>query len=149
MILRAYVAVASDSPLEKVAGLSRPRYNILRMLYQEQDRRLLMSDFAEGMNVSPTNITKLVDSLVADGLVTRVGHDVDKRRRWAELTPKGARLVQDTLGPVSDHVSGLWDCLETQEKTVLVHLLSKMRLHWMSANPELPADDIREFAPIS
>jgi DNA-binding MarR family transcriptional regulator len=149
MVLRAYVSLASDSPLEKVAGLSRPRYNILRLLYQEPDRRLLMSDFAEGMNVSPTNITKLIDSLVADGLVTRVGHDVDKRRRWAELTPKGARLVQDTLHPVSDHVSGLWDCLEPSEKKVLVHLLSKMRLHWMSVTTNSPVEDIREFAPLS
>jgi DNA-binding MarR family transcriptional regulator len=149
MVLRAYVSLASDSPLEKVAGLSRPRYNILRLLYQEPDRRLLMSDFAAGMNVSPTNITKLVDSLVADGLVTRVGHDVDKRRRWAELTPKGARLVEDTLHPVSDHVSELWDCLEPSEKKVLVHLLSKMRLHWMSVNASSPVEDVREFAPLS
>jgi DNA-binding MarR family transcriptional regulator len=147
MVLRAYVSLAADSPLEHVAGLSRPRYNILRMLYQEPDRRLLMSDFAEGMNVSPTNITKLVDTLVADGLVTRVGHDVDKRRRWAELTPKGARLVEDTLGPVSEHVSGLWDCLEESEKKVLVHLLAKMRLHWMSVSAEQAAEEIRELAP--
>ena len=149
MVLRAYVALATDTPLEKVAGLSRPRYNILRMLYQEPDRRLLMSDFAEGMNVSPTNITKLVDTLVADGLVTRLGHDVDKRRRWAELTPKGAQLVEDTLHPVAQHVSGLWECLEPSEQRVLVHLLAKLRLHWMSVSAESPLDEVREFAPLS
>jgi DNA-binding MarR family transcriptional regulator len=149
MVLRAYVSLYSDSPLEHVAGLSRPRYNILRMLYQEPDRRLLMSDFAEGMNVSPTNITKLVDSLMADGLVTRIGHDVDKRRRWAELTPKGARLVEDTLPHVSEHVGGLWSCLEPAERRVLIHLLAKMRLNWMSVGVDAPEDEVRDFAPIS
>jgi DNA-binding MarR family transcriptional regulator len=149
MVLRAHVSLASDTPLENVAGQSRPRYNILRMIYQEPDRRLLMSDFAEGMNVSPTNITKLVDSLVADGLVTRAGHDIDKRRRWAELTPKGARLVEDTLPHVSEHVSDLWDCLELPEQRVLVHLLSKVRLHWKSVKAQAAVDEIREYAPIS
>ena len=148
MVLRAYVTLASDSPLERVAGLSRPRYNILRMLYQAPDRRVLMSEFAEGMNVSPTNITKLVDTLVADGLVTRIGHDIDKRRRWAELTAKGERLVEQTLMPVSDHVSGLWGCLEPSEKQVLVHLLSKLRLHWMSVTAERPAEEVRDLAPL-
>lgn len=148
MILRAYVTLASDSPLERVAGLSRPRYNILRLLYQEPSRRLLMNEFAEGMNVSPTNITKLVDSLVADGLVTRVGDEVDKRRRWAELTAKGARLVEDTLRPVSEHVSGIWDVLETDEKKVLVHLLAKVRLHWYSVDANQVAPEVQDLAPI-
>jgi DNA-binding MarR family transcriptional regulator len=148
MVLKAYVSLATDTPLEMVAGLSRPRYNILRMLYQEPDQRLLMSDFAEGMNVSPTNITKLVDTLVADGLVTRIGHDIDKRRRWAELTPKGASLVEQVLRPVGQHVGGIWDCLEPSEKQVLVHLLSKLRLHWLSVNADRVVEEVRELAPL-
>lgn len=134
MVLRAYVTVSSETPLESVGGLSRARYNILRMLYQEPEKRLLMGDFAEGMNVSQTNITKLIDALVADGLVTRAGHELDKRRRWAELTPKGAHLVERTLQPVAEHVNELWDCLEETEKQVLVHLLAKMRQHKLLAS---------------
>jgi DNA-binding MarR family transcriptional regulator len=147
MVLRAYVTLADDSPLESVAGLSRARYNILRMLYEEPERRLLMGDFAEGMNVSQTNITKLVDALVADGLVTRAGHEVDKRRRWAELTPKGAHLVEKTLKPVSEHVSDLWNCLEESEKQVLVHLLSKMRQNYMMVHADESAERVGEFRP--
>lgn len=106
-----------------------------------------MGDFAEGMNVSQTNITKLVDALVADGLVTRAGHEGDKRRRWAELTPKGARLVELTLKPVSDHVTNLWGCLEETEKQVLVHLLAKMRQHQMLVSNNAPLDRVQSFMP--
>ncbi|HWO72984.1 MAG TPA: MarR family transcriptional regulator [Dehalococcoidia bacterium] len=138
MILRAYVTLVTDSPLETIAGLSRARYNILRMLYQQDNRRLYMSDFAHRLQVSPTNITKLVDGLVADGLVARGGDPVDKRKRWAELTPKGVEMVEKALPAVAEHVNSLLSCLTEEEKQVLVHLLAKLRLNWLShASPEI------------
>ncbi len=149
MILRAYVSLRDNSPLEHVAGLSRARYNILRMLYQAPDRRLLMSDIVQGMNVSPTNITKLVDSLAGDGFVTRSGHEIDKRRTWAHLTPEGAMLVETALPAVSKHVTGLWSCLETEEQAILVHLLAKMRMNWFGLEKRTPADILREMAATS
>jgi len=138
MILRAYVTLVTDSPLETIAGLSRARYNILRMLYQQEDRRLYMSDFAHRLQVSPTNITKLVDGLVADGFVARGGDSVDKRKRWAQLTPKGVQVVEKALPAVAEHVNSLLSCLTEEEKQVLVHLLAKLRLNWLShASPEV------------
>jgi DNA-binding MarR family transcriptional regulator len=147
MVLRSYVALSSHSPLEHVAGLSRARYNILRMLYQAPERRLLMGDFAQGMNVSPTNISKLVDTLVADGLVERASHEADKRKTWAYLTEDGMNLVERALPSVAEHVDSIWGCLDDEEKTVLIHLLSKIRLRWMSTNSEKAAKAVRRRAP--
>jgi DNA-binding MarR family transcriptional regulator len=146
MVLRAYVTLQDESPLDGAAGLSRARYNILRMLYQAPDRRLLMSDFVAGMNVSPTNITKLVDTLVADGFVVRVGHEQDKRRTWAHLTDAGALLVERALPKVGKHVDSLWNCLEDEEKTVLIHLLAKIRMNWLSVEKRRPAEILRQLA---
>lgn len=148
MVLRTYVTLVEQSPLERVAGLSRARYNILRMLYQAPDKRLLMGDFVQGMNVSPTNITKLVDSLVADGLVQRATHELDKRKTWARLTGDGERLVEVALPLVAEHVKSLWGCLEEEEKQVLVHLLAKMRLHWASADAQRPTAVARKYAQL-
>jgi DNA-binding MarR family transcriptional regulator len=147
MVLRAYAALVADSPLEHIDDLSRARYNILRMLYQQADQRLLMSDFAQGMNVSATNVTKLVDTLVADGFVTRADHAVDKRKRWAELTPKGAEMVQRSLPAVAEHVSSLWDCLDEREKRILVHLLAKMRFQWVRETSEEASSTLDEYVP--
>jgi DNA-binding MarR family transcriptional regulator len=145
-IMRAYTTIAADSPVETVAGLSRARYNILRMLYQSEGRRLLMSDIVQGMNVSPTNITKLVDSLVADGLVRRVGHEQDKRRTWAELTQKGEDVLMECVPLVGQHIKSLWGALEDNEKTVLVHLLTKMRFNAAVNSPEESDRVMRNFA---
>jgi len=145
-VLHAFSTLTVDSPVETIAGLSRARYNILRLLYQRDDRRLLMSEIVQGMNVSPTNITKLVDSLVADGFVRRVGHEQDKRRTWAELTEKGEDLLLGCIPQVGQHIKRLWGCLEDSEKTVLVHLLTKMRLNSQVNSPEESARVMQEFA---
>jgi DNA-binding MarR family transcriptional regulator len=145
-LMRAYTTITINSPVDTVAGLSRARYNILRMLYQSEGRRLLMSDIVQGMNVSPTNITKLVDSLVADGFVRRVGHEQDKRRTWAELTEKGDDVLMECVPLVGNHIKSLWGSLEDNEKTVLVHLLSKMRFNAVVNSPEESDRVMRDFA---
>lgn len=132
MVLRAYVTLLSGSPIDASAGLSRARYNILRLLYQAPEKRLLMGDFAEGMNVSPTNISKLVDSLVADGLVRRETHAEDKRKTWAYLTEQGEELLKACLPAVSAHVREIWSGLDEDEKRVLAHLLAKLRMHTLT-----------------
>jgi DNA-binding MarR family transcriptional regulator len=129
MVLRAYVTLTTGSPIQAAPGLSRAKYNLLRMLYQAPDGRLLIGDFAEGMNVSPTNISKLVDSLVTDGYVRRVDHELDKRKTWAELTPDGVELMEAAIPAVGENVEVTWAGLDDEEKKVLAHLLAKMRMH--------------------
>jgi DNA-binding MarR family transcriptional regulator len=128
-LMRTAALLAVGSQFEIRGGLSRARYNVLRILHQSPDERLTMSDIVEGLNVSPTNITKLVDGLVGDGLVRRVGHSQDKRKTWAELTDAGRQVVERAIPGVSAHTGWLWAGLNDEEKRVLIHLLAKMRLH--------------------
>jgi DNA-binding MarR family transcriptional regulator len=134
MVMRAYAALKTDAPFERRGGLTKARYNVLRMLHGEETSRKLMTDIVVGMNVSPTNITKLVDSLERDGYVRRVGNLKDKRKVWVELLPAGAAVVEETLPDVVRHVSSLWQGLTQEEKHVLVHLLAKLRLHILTDN---------------
>ena len=134
MIIRTYANLLPGTPLDVSAGLSRARFNVLRLLFRAPNHRMLMGDFAEEMNVSPTNITKLMDTLVADGLVTRVTHEIDKRKTWAEITDAGIGLVESALPSVADHVEGLWAGLDEDEKRALIHLLAKMRMHAVTSD---------------
>ena len=148
MVMRVAASLTPGSPLDPSAGLSRARYNILRLLYQAKNRRLLMGDFAEWMNVSPTNITKLIDTLVADDLVQRVTHEIDKRKTWAELTDAGAEMVERAIPDVGAHVESLWDGLDDEEKKVLVHLLAKMHMNLLQAGSNRPAEAIRALMAV-
>jgi DNA-binding MarR family transcriptional regulator len=146
MVLRAYVTLTSGSPIDAAPGLSRAKYNLLRMLYQDPGKRLLIGDFAEGMNVSPTNISKLVDSLVSDGFVRRADHEVDKRKTWAELTPEGIELMEAAIPAVGENVAETWAGLDDEEKRVLAHLLAKMRMHALSTKENKALSVLRRLA---
>lgn len=147
MVMRAYANLLPGSPLDPSGGLSRARYNVLRLLYRAPEQRLLMGDFAEEMSVSPTNVTKLMDTLVSDGLVVRETHEVDKRKTWAKITQLGIELVEKSIPAVGDHVKGLWEGLDEDEKRALIHLLAKMRMHAVASGGAAASTFLRDLAP--
>ena len=133
MLMRAYMSLKLDSPFELRGGLTRARYNVLRMLAQTEEGRLLMTDIVQGMNVSPTNITKLVDVLVKDEYVCRAPDRSDKRKFWVELTPQGRRVFEETIPDVGDHVRAFWTGISDLEMRTLIHLLSRLRMNVMTS----------------
>ena len=115
---------------------SMARFNVLFRLYTAPDNRLVMTDISQLLNVSMTNVTKLIDGLSQSGLVRRAEDDQDKRKTWAELTPKGAATFKGAFPEVGQQIEKAWAPLNTREKRVLIHLLAKFRLNLATA----PAD---------
>jgi DNA-binding MarR family transcriptional regulator len=144
MLLRAYVSLVARS---SGSNLPRARYNVLRILYQQPDHRLQMTDISVGLNVSATNITKLVHGLEEDGLVRRVPHDQDKRRTWTELTEDGAAAFRSALPVVLKHTDHIWNGFSDDEKRILVHILAKLRLFLISDEIDAALADFRPPAP--
>jgi DNA-binding MarR family transcriptional regulator len=146
MLVRAYGALKVDTPFVRKKGLTKPRYHVLRLLHTSLEKRLLMSDIVHAMNVSPTNVTKLVDGLEKDELVRRINNPRDKRKVWVELMPAGRDAVEEAIPGVVEHITNLWSTLNPDEKKLLIHLLSKLRfgiltggsqdqVEWMAKHP--------------
>ena len=95
-----------------------------------------MTDISQLLNVSMTNVTKLIDGLSQSGLVRRAEDDQDKRKTWAELTPKGMATFKSVFPEVAAQIEKAWAPLSAREKRVLIHLLAKFRLNIATA----PAD---------
>ena len=53
-----------------------------------------MSELADGLLLSRSGATRLVDRLVAEGLVERVMCDTDRRGQWAALTDAGVERLR-------------------------------------------------------
>lgn len=56
--------------------------------------RLRMSELADRLLLSRSGATRLVDRLVADGLVERVSCETDRRGQWASLTDAGRQRLE-------------------------------------------------------
>ena len=55
--------------------------------------RLTLSQLADQEKVQPPTITRIVDSLLAQGWVSRTPSDEDRRVTWVSATPAGEELV--------------------------------------------------------
>jgi DNA-binding MarR family transcriptional regulator len=93
-----------DDELQAAHGLSLAEYDALLQLVNAPDRRLRMSTLAERVLLSRSGITRLVDRLVAAGMVERSACVTDARGAEAALTAKGV----DTLRTASrTHLDGV------------------------------------------
>ena len=94
--LRAHARVVRDLERELQAEqkMALSDYVVLVQLAAADERRLRMSDLADRLLLSRSGATRLVDRLVADGLVERVVCESDRRGQWAALTDAGHRRLR-------------------------------------------------------
>jgi DNA-binding MarR family transcriptional regulator len=94
--LRAHARVVRELERELQADqdLALTDYDVLVQLAAAGERRLRMSEVADRLLLSRSGVTRLVDRLVADGLVERVNCESDRRGQWAALTDAGHRRLR-------------------------------------------------------
>ena len=83
-----------DEELQAAHELSLAEYDALLQLVNAPGRRLRMSVLAERVVLSRSGITRLVDRLVAAGMVERSACPTDARGAEAALTPLGLERLR-------------------------------------------------------
>jgi DNA-binding MarR family transcriptional regulator len=88
------VIAALDEDLEREHGLALGSYEVLLHLAEAPDRSLRMGALADGLLLSRSGLTRLVDRLASRGLVERHSCPDDRRGTFARLTPAGLELFE-------------------------------------------------------
>jgi DNA-binding MarR family transcriptional regulator len=78
-----------DAELAADHGITTRDYEVLLYLSQADGRRLAMSAIAERTMLTRSGITRLIDGLVAVGLIERTACEGDARISYAHLTDAG------------------------------------------------------------
>ena len=78
-----------DQALQQAAGLPLSWYDVLLELAAVPDGRLTMGELAQRVVLSRTRVSRIVDELVAAGLVCREDNPDDGRSAFAVLTADG------------------------------------------------------------
>ncbi len=125
--LRAHAQVVRrlERELHDEQGMALTDYDVLVQLARSDQRRLRMSELADRLLLSRSGATRLVDRLVADGLIERVSCEDDRRGQWAALTDAGLRRLREA---VPTHLRGVathfLDRLSADELASLERMLS-------------------------
>lgn len=127
--LRAHARVVRELERELQAEqtMALSDYDVLVQLAGAPGRRLRMSELADRLLLSRSGATRLVDRLVADGLVARALCESDRRGQWAELTDAGRdRLRRATPTHLRGVAAHFLDRLSADELTALETMLGRL-----------------------
>lgn len=80
--------------LKDEEGLPLAWYDVLVHLHEADDHRLRMQELADRVLLSKSGLTRLIDRMEREGLVTRTACPSDRRGTFAELAPKGATALR-------------------------------------------------------
>ena len=87
------LAAAIERDLRRL-GLSLPDYYVLVQLSESPERRMRMTDLADGIQWSKSRLSHHVDRMENRGLVRREDCPSDARGAFACLTPAGLTAIQ-------------------------------------------------------
>jgi DNA-binding MarR family transcriptional regulator len=95
-------------------GLTLPRLRLVERLHCQGPA--MMRTLADELELSPRNMTALVDNLETEGLVARQPHPTDRRATMVVLTADGNRAAEAVLSPAMGAMSCLFtDLTEDQQ----------------------------------
>lgn len=116
-----------DEELQAAHGLSLAEYDTLLQLVNAPDRRLRMSALADRVLLSRSGITRLVDRLVAEGMVERSACPTDARGSMAAITPAGVNRLRTASRTHLDGVRRYFlDVVTEDEQAILRASLNRV-----------------------
>jgi DNA-binding MarR family transcriptional regulator len=146
--LRAQSTVLSalERELEAERGLPIAFYDVLVVL-SEAGGHLRMSELADGVVLSRSGVTRLVDRMEREGYVKREQCPSDRRGTEAVITPEGRKVLRQSW-PV--HARGVAEHfakhVDASELKVLTEALGRMGPPDSNTCPWSPADAREERA---
>ena len=111
----------------KLAGLSHPQYNVLRILRGAGEQGLCCREVAERMITRDPDITRLLDRLEKRGLLTRSRDSKDRRVITVRITAGGQKLLKDLDRPMTEYNRKLLSHMDKSDLRKLVELLELAR----------------------
>jgi MarR family transcriptional regulator, negative regulator of the multidrug operon emrRAB len=103
-------------------GLNHSEYNVLIML-DGSPEGLTAGELAEATSEKPANTTRLVDQLLAKGLVSRQACDQDRRRLRVMLSPAGEALIDTVMPAIATQLKGFFAAMPASDQGQLEALL--------------------------
>ena len=115
-----------DADLAADHGMTTRDYEVLLYLSQAEGRHLPMSALAESTMLTRSGITRLVDGLVANGLVARVACPNDARVSYAQLTDLGYQKLREAGSHVASIRRMFLQHFSSEEIELLASLLGRL-----------------------
>lgn len=123
MVMRAIRAGLRD---HATPGLSEAQFRT--MLFLHHHRGTSLSNLAEFHGLTPPSMSRLVDGLVAKGVVARAAHPVDRRRITLALTPRGRATLRVKITATRARLASLLAPMAPERRDAVVTAMRSLRV---------------------
>jgi DNA-binding MarR family transcriptional regulator len=106
------------------AGATAEQWRVLNKLSDEKG--LAIGELAQQLSMNPPTMTKLIDRMVAAGVVQRIVDDEDSRRVLVFITDSGLILFGKLSQKATEFHEGLSESLNAREALQLSKLLGNL-----------------------
>ena len=111
--------------MEQIGGRNPTQVHLLHVLHCQGPMKMI--DLGQHLGVTPRNVTKLVDALEAEGLVSREDVPDDRRAVLVRLSDAGVRRQQEWASRGMEVGAALFRAhLSESDQADLVRLLSRL-----------------------
>jgi len=126
-LIYTYNAISSKmQEFLKTESLTMQQYNILRILRGQHPNPSTNSLVKERMLDRNSDVTRIIDRMIRDGLVSRVNCESDRRRVDITITELGLDKLK-RLDAMSGQMDTIASGLSEEESTILNDMLDKLR----------------------
>lgn len=113
--------IRSEMRCRRLLDLTVPQFRVLAFVNRNEGSSLW--EVASHVGLTPPSTSRLVDGLIARGLMARNDHPADRRRVWLTVTGHGLAILeastQGTVSYLADKLSGMdADTREVVDKAV-------------------------------
>lgn len=132
-ILSNHVSGSFAARLEK-HGVSVPQWNLLRVAYDRDGAT--SADLAEALKTDPGALSRMIDRLIAAGLIIRKESPSDRRAVAIFLTETGRALVPDLASEADENDRAFFGELPADEEAAFLTIIRKL----LEFNSVIPND---------
>ena len=87
---------------------------------------LMLTQLSRRVFYEQSRLTKIIDQMVAEGLVTKVGDKLDRRKTALFVTDKGAEIVRPLVVKAQEHEESSLVILTARERKSFKKILRKL-----------------------
>jgi MarR family transcriptional repressor of emrRAB len=113
-------------PVFRGIGLTETSFHVLCLLMASDRGEASPSELSELVGTSRANMTRILDALASDRLVSRNVEERDARRQIVRITAEGRRNVSDAAPRLAEPLRRAFSGLSAEEFAQLDHLLRKV-----------------------
>ncbi len=117
--------IRSEMRSRRSPELTVPQFRTLAFVNRKEGPSL--TEVADHMGLTPPSTCRLVDGLVARGMMTRQGHPTDRRRLRLTVTPRGLKILETSRSGTLAYLAEKLDNVAPDDRAIILKAMEVLR----------------------